>query len=212
MGQLRVTQVVAAVTAVVLGSALIAGCGGDDDPAPAPATAGPPISELTTSELNLVRVDFCDLVPKAAVRRALAGAARSASSWGNGDPVPGGGPGDVGHEVGCAWKGAGGRTARAWVFARPVSPAFAGSLVRAGAEQERCRAVKGPAFGKPALTQVCTVPEKNVTGLVTRFRHAGLFGDTWLTCEVTGPAAKRDDVRSRAGSWCVGVATTLDRG
>lgn len=200
----------ALLAAFVLGTATLVGCGGEDAPATTPTTSTTPISELRTAEMTVVRVEFCDLVDKAAIRRALAGPIRSSSSWKNGDPVPGAGADDIGHEVGCAWSGAGGRAARAWVFARPVSASYAKSLVRAAADQPRCRKASGPAFGKPTLTQACTFPDKKIKGGRTRFRHAGLFGDTWLTCEVTGPAAKKNDVRSRAGSWCVAVATTLD--
>lgn len=196
--------------ALVAGALLLAGCGAEQEPTVV-QTPAPAISELTSTEMSVVRAEFCDLVPRAAITKALAGAARSASSWGNGDPVPGAGTEDPGHEVGCSWKGAGGRTARAWFFARPVSASFARSLVKETGTQDRCRTLTGPSFGTPTVTQVCTFPDKTVPGGITRFRHAGLFGDTWLTCEVTGPGSKRDDVRSRTGSWCVAVASTLDR-
>lgn len=201
---------VAVAVASALAVTVLAGCGGDDAPTTVPSSVATPISELRTDDLSLVRVEFCDLVDRAAVRRALAGAARSATSWGNGDPVPGGSPGDIGHEVGCAWKGSGGRTARAWVFARPVSESFATSLVASTADQARCRVVDGPRFGSPTVSQVCSLTQPGVPGGITRVRYAGLFGDTWLTCEVTGPRAERSQVKVRSAAWCVSIATTLD--
>jgi len=214
MAQPRVPKnagtVVAAVLGVALMAGLLAGCGGDDDPVVTGTVTSTPIGKLDTREMKVVRVEFCDLVPKQAIKRALAGGASAASSWKNGDRVPGTKAGDVGHEVGCAWKGAQGRTARAWVFARPVSTTFAGSLVKSAADQPGCRVVKGPKFGKPSVAQLCSLAAAGVQGGITRVRYAGLFADTWLACEVTGPRAKKADVKKRAGSWCVNVATTLD--
>jgi len=206
----RIPQVAAVATVITLGATVLAGCGGNDVPAAAPSASATPISELQSSQMTVVRVEFCDLVDRAAIRRALAGAATSASSWTNGDPVPGAGSGDIGHEVGCAWKGPKGRTARAWVFARPVSPSFARSLVAAAADATGCRVVAGPAFGKPTVAQICTLTGSGANGGTTRVRYAGLFTDTWLTCEVTGPLGERAQAKARAGTWCVSVATTLD--
>ncbi len=197
------------IAVLLLITATLAGCGGDEAPTAGPSTSPTPIAALETTGMSLVRVEFCDLVPRASIRRALAGAAGSSASWTNGDPVPGGKSGDLGHEIGCSWKGSNGRTARAWVFARPVSAPFATSLVKAAGDQSGCRMVPGPAFGKPTMAQVCT---PGGTSGTTRARYAGLFADTWLTCEVTGPRAERDRVRARAAAWCVSVATTLDAG
>lgn len=204
MAQSRVTtKAVALALGAALASGWLAGCSEDD--AAAPTATRTPIGELDTARMKVVRVEFCDLVGKHAIRQALAGGATSASSWKNGDRVPGSKPGDIGHEVGCGWKGKDGRSARAWVFARPVNASFAATLVKAAGEQPGCRVAKGASFGKPSLTQLCAVPKE-----LTRVRYAGLFGDTWLTCEVTGPRPTRDDVKKRAGAWCVNVATTLD--
>ncbi len=206
----HVSTALGTVLLAVLLAVLLVACGGEDaSPAvPAPTTAT--IGELDPDALDVVRVEFCDLVPKAAIRRALGGGAVEADAWKNGDPVPGGKPGDVGHEVGCAWKGKKGRTAKAWVFARPVSTPFARSLVTSAAARRGCRVVKGATFGKPTVAQLCSSTSPGAKGGVTRMRYAGLFADTWLTCETTGPRDRRAEVKARAGSWCVAVATALD--
>ena len=192
--------------AVVVLCLLVTSCSGDDQPSADPSSARPtPITRLDSASMKVVRVAFCDLVPKAAVRRALAAAPTGSTSWRNGDPLKDAG-GEVGHEFGCAWRGSRGQAARAWVFARPVSPAFARTLVRLAATERGCRSGAGPGFGDPALVQDCVRP-----GGTRRVRHAGLFGDTWLSCEVSGRSAKPALLR-RADAWCVSVASALDAG
>ncbi|MFL6156988.1 MAG: hypothetical protein ACJ72D_12885, partial [Marmoricola sp.] len=170
----------AALLVALLGAGL-AGCGGDDGPATAPSPAPTSIAGLDSAAMRVVRVPFCDLVPAASIRTAVGGTPATATTWGNGDPVPGTAKADAAHELGCSWTGPSGTTARAWVFARPVTAAFAGTLVRAAGRERGCRAVAGPTFGTPTLTQTCVR-----AGGIRRVRHAGLFGDTWLTCEVFG--------------------------
>ena len=64
----------------------------------------------------------------------------------------------------------------------------------------------GPAYGDPSLTQTCRLPDGT-----QRVRHAGLFGQTWLTCEVSAPApAEVAEVSDRSERWCVEVANTLN--
>ena len=185
---------------------VVSGCGGGDPKPAATASAKPtPIGRLDSSALHVVRVAFCDLVPKQAVRRALLGTPTKARSWRNGDPVPDAGR-EVGHEFGCQWSGPHGRVARAWVFARPVSPAFARLLIRRAAKDPGCRTGAGPGFGEPSLVQTCAR-----TGSTRRIRHAGLFDDTWLTCEVSGHG-KPADLRRRTDAWCVSVANALNSG
>jgi hypothetical protein len=187
----------------VLAFPLLAACSGSGD-TPPPATSAPtPITKLDLSRLQVARVEFCDRVPDAAVRRALGGKAEADDSWRNGDPVPGpAGTGDVGHEIGCAWTGAAGAAARAWVFARPVTAELAGTLVAQAGRQPGCTGAAAPVFGRPALLQTC--PE---SAGVERVRRAGLFGDTWLTCEVSGAAATRP--RARLDAWCAAVVGAL---
>jgi hypothetical protein len=194
-----------AVGALLL-APLAAGCSGSGGGAPEPTARPTPIAKLDVGTLRLARADFCGRVPDAAVRRALGGKAEADGRWGNGDPVATDeGSGDVGHEIGCAWTGAGGAAARAWVFARPVDASSADGIVRAAGRQADCSAEPTPVFGAPALLQNC-----KLAGGLVRARRAGLFGDTWLTCEVTAPAATPEKQRtSTLDSWCATVVAAL---
>jgi hypothetical protein len=191
------------VVAALLLAPVLAGCS-SDKPAARATTAPTPITKLDLSAVRLARAEFCDRLPDAAVRRALGGDAQSDETWGNGDPLPGAsGSGDVGHEIGCGWAGTAGAAARAWVFARPVDASLAGTLVRQAAHRQGCTAERTAIFGSPALLQTCTL-----TGGVQRVRRAGLFDDTWLTCEVSG--ATSDSLRARIDGWCASVVAALD--
>jgi len=191
----------------LVGALTMSGCA-NDDPArtPTPAPTSTSITSLDTAGMRLVRVAYCDLVPAPAVELALGGTATSGRSWGNGQAIPVVKGHDVAHEFGCTWSGPRKRTAQTWVFARAVSNTYAAKLVRASARAPGCENREGPAFGSPSLTQVCTV------GGTTRIRHAGLFGDTWLTCQVSGKSSTSYDVRRRTDAWCVSVAQALDTG
>lgn len=188
------------VAALLLGPVLLTGCSSDHKP---PPVAKPtPLAKLKVSSLRLARAEFCDRVPKAAVRRALDADPSADASWGNGDPVDGtGGTGDVGHEIGCSWTAASGSAVRAWVFARPVTRVFAATLVAQAGRQRGCAVTRESVLGDPALLQRCTL-----AGGVQRARRAGLVGTTWVTCEVTGPAAM---VRARLDPWCAEVVAAL---
>jgi len=190
------------LVAALLVAPLLAGCSGSDDAAPRPTTSPTPIGKLDAASVRLVRADFCDRVPASAVGAALGGKATTDDSWGNGDPVPAsaGGNGEVGHEIGCSWTGADGAAARAWMFARPVTAAFATTLVRQAAKQAGCTTETSPTFGSPALLQTCTAGPPNGVG---RVRRAGLFTDTWLTCDVSGTSAP--DLAKRTDRWCAAV-------
>ena len=110
---------------LLFGVLLLSGCSGSDDPDPA-TPAADTIADLEPGSMDVVRVDFCDLVAERAVRAALRGPSTQAESWGNGEKPPlEGASSDVTHEFGCSWTRAGGYAARAWVFARPVTAAFA---------------------------------------------------------------------------------------
>lgn len=192
------------VVAALLVAPLLAGCSGSAQ-SPAPRTASPtPLAKIDAKTVRLVRARFCDRVPDDVLRAALGGKPQSDDSWGNGDPVPDeqGGSGETGHEVGCAWTGPAGAAARAWVFARPVAADFAATLVRQAGRQPGCTAEQTPTFGSPALLQTCTL-----AGDVHRVRRAGLFGDTWLTCEISGPASPT--ASARLDRWCAAAVAAL---
>jgi hypothetical protein len=201
----RATAGPAAVTlATALTLMLLSGCSGAA-PRATPSTAPPtPIGQLNTAQMELHRIPFCDLVPRQAVADALGGRATDRSSWRNGDTTSlVGGSGDRAQELGCRFS-AGSSAAAAWVFASPVEPSFARQVVRDSSRQRSCRDEPGATFGQPSELQTCRLP-----GGIVRVRHAGLFGQTWLTCQVSA-AAPDQQVTRRADAWCVQVANTLN--
>jgi hypothetical protein len=193
----------AGVIAVVLGL-LVTGCAQEKKAAP-PASPTP-IATLNTAAMQVPRIKFCALVPKAAVSDALGGKPDSDTSYGNGEEEDLAGVGqDVVHEIGCAWNTDEGVSARAWVFARPVAAGFARTVIASGRRTTGCRTVRGPAYGEPSETQVCRLPDGE-----HRVRHSGLFGDTWLTCELSADQVVGTELRTRADRWCVEIANALN--
>jgi hypothetical protein len=158
--------------------------------------------------MEVPRIDFCPLVPKSAVSSALGGEPDDDAAYGNGDEatLPGVGA-DVVHEIGCSWGRDDGTTAGAWVFARPVDAVLARKVIAAGKEKKGCRTVAGPSYGDPSATQVCRLP-----GGESRLRHSGLFGATWLTCQIStkGADTAPADLRRRADRWCVEVVNAVN--
>jgi hypothetical protein len=193
-------------TRLVVAAALLAGATACSTPAVHSPPAKPtPIARLNTGAMAVPRIDFCSLVPHVAVEHALGGATGKLTAWHNGDRTDITGAGaDVVAEHGCAWSAKDGSAAtRAWVFAEPVSRAFARFVVRRAGAEPGCHRIPGPSYGDPSVTQTCLVDGQPLV------RHAGLFGDSWLSCETQGdaPASK---VRRRADQWCVEVANALN--
>jgi hypothetical protein len=196
----RILAVPAALVALVV----ITGCSKDEKAAPEPAPTA--IASLNTVEMELPRIEFCQLVPGEAVEDAVGGKPASDSSYRNGEEVEMAGVGkDVVHEIGCSWTGDDGTTARAWVFARPVDTAFARSVIAAGSKPKGCRTLAGPPYGEPAATQLCRTAEGQ-----QRLRHAGLFGQTWLTCELATTKSAQAELRDRTDAWCSEIANALN--
>ena len=157
--------------------------------------------------MELPRIEFCQLVPDKAVEDAVGGKPTSDSSYGNGDEVEVTGVGnDVVHEIGCAWTGENGSTARAWVFARPVDDRLRPIGDRLGREDRGMphdrRAAVRHAGRDPALPAA--------RRRSSDVRHAGLFGQTWLTCELATTDTTREVLRDRADQWCSEVANALN--
>jgi hypothetical protein len=193
-----------AVPAALLALVVMTGCSEDEKAAPDPAPT--PIASLNTAEMELPRIEFCQLVPEKAVEDAVGGKPVSHSSYGNGDEVEVTGVGkDVVHEIGCSWTSDDGTTARAWVFARPVDTAFAQSVIASGRKTKGCRTVAGPPYGNPAATQICRTADGK-----QRLRHAGLFGQTWLTCELATIRAEPTELRDSTDAWCSEIANALN--
>lgn len=217
---------------MVATAALLVGCtSGADVPeagaSPSPSASpslGPGAAHLDLSDLPVPRVGFCDVLAADEVEQALAGPVADTAHHANGEEfevTPG--RVDIAHEWGCTFLGSDGTTARTWVFARPVREPEATTLVRRARDAEDCAFPESVVFGTPGVTSVCEtrgrVADDGATsqvGRVFRARLEGLFGDSWMGCEVTEPleamtrsTTTRADVVQRAEQWCTEVVTTV---
>ena len=200
---------------------LLAGCTfSSSEPqkaAPSPSVR-PTDSKLDLSGLPIPRTQICDLLSEDGVKEALGGPIAGTDHYGNGDDVEVT-PGlvDVSHEYGCVYEAESGDTARVWVFARPVARSEARTLVRRARHGRDCAFPKPVGFGSPGLTSVCelssTPSGPDHAAATVRARLEGLFGDTWVGCEVSEPlegsSSSGGDVVQRAVSWCTEVVTTV---
>ena len=180
-----------------------------DDPAP-PAPPKPttvPVADLDLSGLAAVRAPFCEALDPTALSDLLGRDPRRRSTWSPGDRVRlEEGLVDVADEYGCSFVRRG-VTARAWLFAQPVSRREAGGYVEERRRTPGCRAAGVLSFGSPGVVQACRVAGKSPARVVAM---AGRFGDGWLTCEVTAaPASAGAGLIERAQRWCAAVATTV---
>jgi hypothetical protein len=169
----------------------------------APPFSTTPLASFDTSLLTVPRAAFCAGIDERQVSAALGGEATDASAYDNGDEVAlTDGVTDVAHEYGCVWTGPDGSEARAWVFAPPMDSDRAQRLVREASKAQGCESSPTPAYGAPSVGLACTGDSG------ARASYRGLFGDAWLTCELrlTDPQVGPDELRERAGAWCVGVA------
>ncbi|KRB77021.1 hypothetical protein ASE01_09665 [Nocardioides sp. Root190] len=165
------------------------------------AYEGTDLADFDTTAAVVQRAPFCELVPAQAVSAAL-GVEAEPTAYGNGEESEALPSGDVAHEYGCLFNaGPTVGNARAWVFAPPVTTARAEQLVTAS-QIEGCTTETGaPAYGAPSLALTCA------TGDLVTVSYRGLFGDAWLACSLTLPAAEAgQDAAARAGRWCVAVA------
>lgn len=181
----------------------------DSSASPTPSVSASQ-AKVDLSRLPVPRTDFCDVLPEKDAEAALGGAVSRTDHYGNGDVFevrPG--YRDVSHEYGCVFQGAGGTTAKAWVFARPVTTREARMLVRHERHRRGCAFPDSIGFGSPGLTAVCIIRGQEPASVRTRLE--GLFRDSWLGCEVSAPADResRSDVQKRAEDWCTAVVTTI---
>jgi hypothetical protein len=201
--------VVVTVAVVVTGVLTLGRSGAGDTGRPPPATrrstapfTTTPLSAFDTSTAVVGRAAFCERIDPHQVTAALGGATTAERSWSNGDRVALGSSGkDVVHEFGCEYVAADGTTARAWVFAPPVTAARAQQLVASASQAKGCTASAQPAFGQPSVGLTCTAKGEGSAS------YRGLFGDAWLSCEIDVPVGGADpkQLADRAGRWCVGV-------
>lgn len=203
----------AAGLALVLGAGLSA-CSDDSTPSPAPeqpstsAAAPPPsLADLDTATLVVPRTGFCAEVPEEAVTAALGTEAVESDAYGNGEQAElTGDLTDVAHEWSCRWRSEERGTARVWVFAPPVTVERAGELadaLAARADDSSCRTLRQPSFGDPGAAVLCR------TGPTRQLLRVGLFGDAWVTCQLT---LARDvaggELVERSDAWCAAVLET----
>ncbi|MBB3041130.1 hypothetical protein [Nocardioides soli] len=186
------------VAAALIPLVVLAGCtSAGDEPTAEPSATVTALADLATDDVAVVRGDFCARVSPQEVEEALGGAATDttdATTWSNGDRARvADGVRDVVHEFGCAWT-TDVNTARAWVFAPPVTGRQAHRLGRAAVRGDGCERVPdAERFGAHSLAVVC-----RAAGEATTTYH-GLFGDAWLSCSLTGADLARTD------RWCAAV-------
>ena len=202
----RLPRGVAPAVLALVAMLALTGCGTSDNPKSTPTPAPTPIAQLNTPAMTLARVDFCALLPDPAVRKALAGGLGDQVSWRNGErALIDTDTRDVAHEYGCAWTREQ-YAASAWIYARPITSEFAKAVLDKTSHRQGCTAKAGPAFGSPHGQQSCRLPDGT-----KRVRLAGLFKDTYLTCQVQAPPKEDDQtLAERADEWCVQVANATN--
>lgn len=189
---------------------VLAACTGSSEDGSPDVAEPTPIDAYAAEGIPVPRAPFCDLVPEGPVEQAV-GKDATTAHYGKGDTaavtdrVE-----DVAHEFNCGYVGAGGETARAWLFAPPVTPAQARTLVEEVRRTDGCRLVAGHGFGQPGTGSVCVSDGR------TRAAYRGLFGDAWFACELgqagtAAPVAQRQLLQD-AGEWCVSVVEGLRTG
>jgi hypothetical protein len=162
---------------------------------PAPQAPADPLAarlaSVDTTTLTVRRAAFCAALGDAAASAALGAPATSRASWKPGDRIEvSARTKDVGDEYGCSWSSASGSTARAWIFAPPVTPDRAKQLAASKPASTCAPLRRMPAFGSPTSALTC--------GDDTVVR--GLFGDAWVSCALTSHD------RDLVGRWCLAVA------
>lgn len=205
-----VLAVVAALALVAVVATALVG-GSSDDPEAGPVTPSasptpepaPPLAEIDTRTTAIARAAFCDRVAPTEVEAALGAAPTSTTSYDDGQSADlTGTVADVSHEFACGWT-AGSTTARAWVFAPPVTRRSAADLTRTARTEDGCRAQPAAAaYGRPSVALVC----RTQRGVQASFR--GLYGDAWLTCTLSG-RLDRDEALERADRWCSAVLAAV---
>lgn len=176
------------------------------------------LASVDTTAMTVRRAGFCSALPDATVAVALGAAVAERTAWKPGERVTlARGVKDVADEYGCSWSATSGASARAWVFAPPVTADRAATLAKEvpnGCAPARAPTAASSTF-RSTPTASSSAPSPPVTdrsgaliygrptsaltcGDSTMLR--GLFGDAWLTCELSST-----DV-DLVGRWCLAVA------
>lgn len=188
-----------AVAVLLLGTAA---CTSDSSPLPGRPRPTPP-AQVDLAGLAVPRAPFCDLLDAEAVSTVLGGEPTRTYHYEKGDRRRlAAGLTDVAHEYNCTFS-RNRRTARAWVFAQPLTPADGRRLLADLRADPRCRPSGTLDFGSPGLVQSCAGAGQR------RVAMAGLFADGWLSCQVTGPLGTNGrQLLDLAQSWCAQVVTS----
>ena len=185
------------------------GCSGEsapEQPTKTPSVGATPLEDYDTGALTLVRDDFCERVSEGAITAALGAEAAETTAWAPGRRLPG--TRDIGNEFGCSWATPS-VTARAWVFAPPISRPratdFTGEIVGTKCEERE----DAPALGRPGVAQRCELDSGT-----TQTGYYGLVGDAWVGCEVdrdprSGNSSDDQAESALVGEWCVAVLEAL---
>jgi hypothetical protein len=201
------------VAVLLSGTVVAVGLRGTSDPTDGPPKAPaavPPtrLHQLDLSGLPITRAPFCGQIDDRAVTAALGAPVAQATSYRSGERAQlAPGLRDIAHENGCRFDATGGEQARAWVFAERVLPSRARRIAAQVARAKGCsRATGTPVFGTPSVALVCRTGRPAATAASLR----GLFGDAWLTCQVSSPSTGNEPrTLHRAVRWCVHVAAVL---
>ena len=212
-GPLLLALVAVAGAAVTTGALLFGPSAGDpaaerSEPSPSPSASDRP---LDLSNLPVARSLACGTLDDRELVAALGADVDNRDDYTSGDTIEiAPGITDIAHEDGCVFT-ADGAEARVWVFAAPVGTPEAQRLVREVRGVRGCTFPRdGTGFGTPGLTSVCPVRPRDGEPTAVAATLRGLFGDAWLSCQLSGPGSEGPNVvRQRADQWCVHVATTL---
>ena len=209
-GAVRRRALARAAPAVILVAGLTAACtdsSQNDGGAESASPTATPLSEVDLTGVVASRSAFCDGLEEEPVAAVLGGDPDITISYDSGQRTEvASGLRDVANEYSCYFERGSDdaqRTARAWLFAQPITQAEAEGFIEERRAEKECEPAGELAFGDPGLVQSCgTATRRRVTAV-------GLFGDGWLTCQATAPASvAEDELLEQTQLWCADVART----
>ena len=209
-GAVRRRALARAVPVVLLVTGLTAACtdsSQDEGDAESASPTATPLSEVDLTGVVATRSAFCDALETEPVAAVLGGDPDITIAYDSGQRTEvATGLRDVANEYSCYFERGSEddqRTARAWLFAQPITPAEAEGFIKEREVEEACKPAGELSFGDPGLVQTCG------TGTRRRVTAVGLFGDGWLTCQATSPASvAEEELLEQTQLWCADVART----